>query len=258
MKNNLKKFSKLFVIVMLLASMFTVKVNAASYITIQNNTVYTIKTNRHYNSSTYSYTQNKTLYKMVLSADSAVNFKWAGNTGGRLNINIYADAAETKSVGYVSVSGSSGHFIHALGKGTYYIRMYDGTSDSGYTATSKVRIIITAATKINKNNYCRANAISLAKNTTVQIAQTPNYDYVRWYKIKLTSAQVINVYTNKGMGYLVRLYDSKLNSLSCASGTKQVTTQDKQPKGTYYIKVSAYGLFGSYDRKGAFIALKWK
>ena len=256
MKNNLKKLSKLFLIVMMMASMFTVRVNAASYPTVKSNTVITIKTNKHWNGS--EYVQNSTLYKMTLSADSAVNFKWAGNTGGRLTINIYADAAESKSCGYVSTDGKSGHFYHALGKGTYYIRMYDGSTDYSYTATSKVRIIITPATKINKNNYCRANAISLAKNTTVSIAMTPHYDYVRWYKITLSAAAVINVYTNKNGGSYIYLYDSKLNSLSCTRGTKQVTTQDKQPKGTYYIKVGMYSTFGTYDRKGFYLALKWK
>ena len=254
-----KKALVLLLVLATLVSVIALPAEAAtSSITVTSGKTYSLKTNYSYNSSG-DRVKNKTYYKLTLDADSVVKVAWSKNTADKASIIFYSNSARDKTVRYVNTyEKTSGSENLALKKGTYYLDMYDGYSNSDYTATTKVTITVTPATEINKSNYCKAKASSLSKDTYVTVAQTPNYSYARWYKIKLTAKQVVTIYTNDNMGYKVRLYDASMNRISCTSGSKKVVSQDKLASGTYYIYVTDTTSFSGQGRLGEYIRLKWK
>lgn len=254
---HVRKLIVLLLVIATLATVLALPAEAAS-ITVTSGKTYSLKTDYSYNSNG-DRVKNNTYYKLTLDADSVVKVAWSKNSANKANIIFYSNSARDKTVRYVNTTDkASGSENLALKKGTYYLDMYDGYSNSGYTATTKVTITVTPVTEINKTNYCKAKAASLSKDTYVTVAQTPNYSYARWYKIKLTAKQVVTIYTNENMGYNVRLYDSSLNRISCTAGSKKVVSQDKLAAGTYYVYVIETSYFGGQGRLGEYIRLKWK
>ena len=138
----------------------------------------------------------------------------------------------------------------ALDKGTYYFRIWSNNN--------KGRVKYTFEKGMFSKNYCLSKAQFLNKNKTVRIVQTRNNHYYRWYKLVLKKKQAITYFTNSGNSIV--LYDEDLNVIDCeraGSESPKYFTSTKQPKGTYYARVS-WGTDYSFKYVGACITFKWK
>ena len=212
------------------------------------------------NGYTYSLTlEGKYYYKMILEEDSMVQYTYTGNTAQRMNLCIYKDSKRKSIIYSYSPSAKSGSKYYALKKGTYYIDMHDGYSFlSDYTPTTKATVTVTPAKSLDKQNYCRAKAQVVKSNSTVKVAQTPSYDYVRWYKFTLAKAQKVTLITPNGFGSYLDIYSPTLQLYDVEYTSSQSVTRDKLAAGTYFIRVSANGNSYTNDRGGAAILFKWK
>jgi len=176
---------------------------------------------------------NMTIYRLKVTGETVVYFNWKNydtesNWGG---IFLYYDKACSSSVDLVSFSdSSSGKDALVLYSGTYYIKMYD------YNERTKVKITTKPATKLNQSSFCMANASSLKAGKKAEFAQTRKFNYSRWFKIKLTKAQVITFYGR--LGYYT-LFDKNSNEISCERRSDQYITSGSQAKGTYYLKIES-------------------
>lgn len=191
------------------------------------------------------------IYKLVLSSDSIVTVNWKDNKNDYGYAYLYPDTKCEESItDLIDYEGAAGTRFVALSKGTYYIRMYD------YAEKPTTQIKVTVQKAINKANYCRAKAIALKPNVTVKIAQTPDYNYDRWYKITLSKKKTVTITTNDEMADCIRLYDSKMREVECTSGSRKVITEDPIAKGTYFIRVSCGSYYNS-EYLGRYITMKW-
>lgn len=231
---------------------------ATTSTTITSGKTYYLKTNYRYDSDN-NRIKNKTYYKLTLSDDSVVKVYWTRNNANKASIDIYSNSARNKTVRYVSTTDkTSGSEYLALAKGTYYLNMYDGYTNYEYTATTRVTFTVTPVSEINKDNYCKSKAIYLKSDKWVTIAQTPNNSYARWYKMYLSSEQVVKIYTNASNAYSVSLYTSKLDRVDCESSSSLVKSKNKLASGYYYIYVQESTYFSGQGRLGDYIRLKWK
>ena len=142
----------------------------------------------NYNSGTY-------YYKLSLKEDSFVKVHWNGNADFDYYGYVYKDSNFTKSLGSIYANTATGDRYIALKRGTYYVKMYDGFSK---TPTVRVSFNVTTSASLDKGNYCASKAASLKASTKVTVAQTPNYNYTRWYKVKLTKNQKLTIYSSEG------------------------------------------------------------
>lgn len=167
---------------------------------------------------------------------------------GHLRINI----ADGGSFDYIFIKNTRGgdkyKYLYNRGrygvdKGTYYIYADE------YADLQKFKYTYTKAPV--ESNYTRATAKSLAKNTRKQIAQTWNYCFTRWYKIRLTAKQQINVKVNGGL--CVDLFNSKGILIEGNKYTNEngytLTSKKVLPAGTYYIAVDEDSDDYRYDYK---------
>lgn len=195
-------------------------------------------------------------YKYVLNDDALVEINYAYNNAGRVGVAIYSDKNMSKFVASFYPSDVSGKQFYALQKGTYYINMYEGSQYWSGTPTAKVKIASTPASSINKDNYCRKKAQTITAKKWVKVVQSPNYDYDRYYLIKLTKTQKINIDVPAGDTYDFRIYEGKtLNSVSLSRGKQTITSENKYAAGTYILVISS-GSFNTY-RTGYFYQFKW-
>lgn len=256
---RIRRLLALMLALVMTLSFSTVSVSAATtYPAITSGTAIALKTDKNYNSKTGKSTQNATTYKLTLATDSKVVINWSNNASKKAVIGIYLTASESKTIRFLSPETASGSEVLALARGIYYVHMYDGYSNSSYTAKAKVKFTVTDAAKFNKTNFCRAKALSVAKKTGVTVLQTPNYDYCRWYKIKLDAKQYIRIQQlKKGPGSFT-VYNSNMDIVSMTSD--YATGLDKSKAtcaaGTYYIRVNRVGSY-TYNRKGDYIYFKW-
>lgn len=115
-------------------------------------------------------------------------------------------------------------------------------------------------TKIEQpSNYLPEKAISLKKGKKVKICQTPDYNFNRWFKIKLTKKQAITI-----VGDSVEVFDEnflsydthdvgEFDDYSTDPWSKYTqVTDDKLEPGTYYLCSTAP------DRGYCYRALYWK
>jgi len=195
-------------------------------------------------------------YKLVLKEDSLCKFAYSNNNDLASDIDIYLDSKRSKVVKYNFIKKKSGNLYVVLKAGTYYIDMYDGYTAS--KATTVVTFTSTAVTKVNKNNYCRAKALSLASGKYAQVAQSPMYDYTRWYKIKVPKTKKIVFNAPAGGASSIYVYSTDLTRYytDYNSDNTKATTEEKLPAGYYYVYIPSYGSY----RQGAcgqFISFKW-
>jgi hypothetical protein len=202
-------------------------------------------------------------YKFTIKEDSVVTFNYT-NTGDYSVSAIYVYTDKNKKNNVDSLfksSAGSGKFFVTLKKGTYYVEMYDTWYGSRSATGSKVKVSWSAVSKINKDNYCRSKAIALKANTIAYVAQTPDNDYDRWYKIKLTKTQKVTILTPYGSNSMITLFSPNYQTytFNVADSTQKVTA-DKLPAGTYYVRVSTFRPSGSYTYNvlGRYLAFKWK
>ena len=170
-----------------------------------------------YSSSTDTYTEY--VYKVVVPST------------GHLRINVYnGDEYDYVCITKKKNADTTNGFYYNGGrygvdKGTYYLHTYEGT---------KFKYTFTAAPA--GTNFARARAVSLAKSTRKQIAQTPKYNYSRWYIAKITARQRINITVNGEMR--ARLVNSKgvsipMSSVDTSTGYR-LTSKKVLDIGTYY------------------------
>ena len=242
--NRFQKHLALLLTAMLLLAALPVAGLAASY------KVETLKLNQWYKLQEYS--SDMTIYKLRVSGETIVSFSWKGvkTNSNYSGVRIYHDKTCNDSIGYEDIDDtSSGSSAFVLYSGTYYIQMYDG-KESG-----KIRFSTKKASAINKSNYCLSKAITVKAGKKVEIAQTRNNNYYRWYRIKLSKTQTITF--NGIRKYDFTLYDSNLNTLSCSNRDDVCVTEGMQPKGTYYLAIERSDV--SYlKQKGDYIAFSWK
>ena len=195
-------------------------------------------------------------YKYVLDDDALVEINYAYNNSGRTYIGVYTDKNLSKYVASIYPSTASGKQFYALQKGTYYLDMYEGGQYWSGTPTAKVKITSTPASSINKDNYCRKKAQTITAKKWVKVVQSPNYEYDRYYLIKLTKTQKINIDVPAGSTYNFYIYEGKtLNSVSLSRGKQTITSENKYAAGTYILVIRA-GSFNTY-RLGDFYQFKW-
>lgn len=194
-----------------------------------------------------------TVYKLNLTADSIVTVQWKNNTAGEGSVYLCTDKSCDDSIySFVESSEVKGSGTIALSRGSYYFRMFEW-DDKPHT-----QVKITAQKATNQDNYCRARAIALQPNKVVKIAQTPDYNYSRWYRIQLPQKKTVTITTNDEKAEYISLYNSKMQYVSCASGSKTVISEDPLPKGTYFIRVTSFGRYDSINEYvGSYITMKW-
>ncbi len=210
----------------------------------------TLKLNQWYHLR--NYLDATTIYKLKVAGDTVVVFNWKNinREDDLAEIGIYRDNRCKDSIEYIALgkarSGSNGLLLYS---GTYYISMSDEYRQGQVKASTK------KAVTINKPNYCMGRAITVKAGKKVEIAQTKNDNYYRWYRIKLPKTQSI---TFSGLSeYTFTLYDRNLNEISCSDRGNVCVTQGLQPKGTYYLEVNRAYL-SELAQKGEYTAFSWK
>ena len=197
-----------------------------------------------------NYDNIKTIYKLALSADSIITIKRKGNDSGAAYVLFYTDKkCDGSSINDDYYSGTE---IFSLAKGTYYIKMYDDWSE--YT---NMQVKITVQKAVNQSNYCRAKAVSLKPNKTVKIAQTSDYCYDRWYRITLNTKKTVTITTDEHMAGYIRLYDSRMQKVTCTSGSRKVITEYPVKKGTYFVRVISPDDYDVGEYVGTYMTLSW-
>ena len=217
-----------------------------------------IKYNSWYSLKDYDYSGNYTLYKITVSTNMLLNFQVKNKKDAKeIYVRVFADKDCDEEIRNMSYNlGTHGIDGVALYKGTYYLRMFDDN------AKSQIKITKTKINNINKPNYTPSKAIQMTKNTRYEFIQTNKENYNRWYKIKLTKSQVINIYgevmDDWNYGFY-RLYDNNMNEIKCKfSYEKQmIKTIGKQKKGTYYLMFDWEG-FDTVGEQGRYYRIYWE
>lgn len=193
-------------------------------------------------------------YKITLKEDSLLALTYTNvSTWG--NIEVYKDSKMENYIRYFYPEGSGKYYL-ALKKGTYYFDISDGSSSVAPTGTVKFSVV--AATKINKDNYCRAKCVAVESYKVQKICQTPTYDYVRWYKFTIKSAKKVTLVTPEGYNSNFKIMSTNLQNYNLdLSGSTKLTTRDKLAAGTYYIYVYPCGSYRE-GVLGEYYTFKWK
>ena len=200
-------------------------------------------------------TAEKNIYTMKLSSDSVVTMSIRDNFTKETYLRIFSDRS-CKNLLFAMdyVIRDRGTTDWAFSKGTYYVRMYDDVKKT----TSQIRI--TAKKAVNRDNYCRAKAVSLPAKKQVKIADTADYNYDRWYKINLKKDQYIHLTIPDDDEEYFVLYDANLRHLDCTVSGNVIVTADKQRRGTYFIRVYSTGAswFDENAQLGKLLSLSWQ
>lgn len=192
-------------------------------------------------------------YKIKLTEDSLLALQYSNVTLSSY-VKVYKDAAMENNLEYTSIKGT-GRIDLALKKGTYYISMYEGYSG---TPTGKMKFSVVAATKINKENYCRAKCLAINAYAVQKICATPTQDYTRWYKFTIKTAKKVTIVTPEGNTYGFNILSTNLQKYNVdVTGSSKLTTRDKLAPGTYYIRVSEWGSYVE-GVSGKYFTFKWK
>jgi hypothetical protein len=200
--------------------------------------------------------KGKQFYKFTLKDDSLVQVSWTNNNNCS-DMIIYKDKTKNDYYSYIEFEGKKGKTFIALAKGTYYFDVFDYSSKP----TTTVKFNWTPASDYNKDkNYSVKTAKPLKADTIVHVVQVRKYDYYRWYKITLTKGQKLTIMAPYGNIDRPFVLNSKLDILdfnvTYDSAHKSYTSDEKLPRGTYYIAVPPS--FNSNFKVGYYVAFKWK
>jgi uncharacterized protein YxeA len=217
----------------------------------------TFKTLKNANTVSVTKSGDQAYYKFGITEDSLVHFSWTNATSERLEIAVYKDKAMKQRVKWFYPGTAKGDAYLALKKGTYYVEMYEGVYGST-VPTAKVKYTFAPVVKINQDNYCRAKAQTIKAGTTVKLAQTPQYDYVRWYKFSIPKAKKVAIKTPQGNNTYFDIYSTSLQRYNVEySGNVKMVTKDKLPAGMYFIRVMADNSY-IQDVLGTYIVFNWE
>ena len=193
-------------------------------------------------------------YKIKVPANGYIKIK-TNTTNHFFIYNSY------KKIGVNNVDSLGYTKIHyrVLPKGTYYILGPKGAKFNWSFIKTKTPA-----------NYCRFKASPLKKGKKITIVFNHNYEFARFYKIKLTSKKAITI-KQKGLDSDIgRFYNELelLDSKGCSVGflNSNTSPEDKEkrtrtlPAGTYYIVVdtSSHGYNGSSERMNHVCQIYWK
>lgn len=168
-------------------------------------------------------------YSLTLTKDCylEINLKSIQNDWSYADLYFYKkNGKKYEYVDDAYFNGADTKYI-ALKKGTYKVKNY---------YCKKVKISV--KTPELKANYCKSKAITLKKGSKVAVVQNRENGYNRWYKVKLTKKQVLKYVSLTGYNYNIRVYDSKLESISMIQDGKTYFSSKRLSKGTYYIVIT--------------------
>lgn len=209
-------------------------------------------------------------YTITVKKDCILQIDWknAGTTG---DTHVFMEFSAGQFF-YVQVDSYDG-VGKFLPSGTKKFVFTPGTyTFVPYQSEGKASVRLKTAAIVNEKNYRRGLAQTLKKNKTVVIEQTPDNNYGRWYKIKLTRPGKVKLYLNAGINYgyfeYIDLFDSNMKLYEYNRGLEMkqtglknsvvFTTTEKLKKGTYYIFVPGnYAGFLGSASPGTYQTLKW-
>lgn len=198
------------------------------------------------------YDEHKTIYKLKVSGETVLNYTWKNGKYGYLA--VYRDKDCEDRVISIDIEDAIGSSAFVLYSGTYYIKLYDD-----YERT-KIKFSTKKAATVNKPNYCLGKAITVKAGKKIEIAQTRNSNYTRWYRINLPKTKTITLSFTSNYYYIdeyFTLYDRNLNELYCTKRKGAYVTQGLQPKGTYYLKITLSSESGLMET-GDYLYFFWK
>lgn len=217
----------------------------------------------------YSNADQTTVYTISLSKATMLTFSMKNNTDKEeVSFTITKSKPGTSPVVYFvskKLNDKSSSFRCALPKGTFYLRV---KSDA---AKPKAKFKVSTANVDNKGNYSPATAIALKAGTKVTVAQLPMDDYMRWYRIKVSTKRALTVrvaldeYAGKDKPgdyiWSVRMFNRDLKYNYNNRGDKDSVTgvwkTPVVPAGTYYLCVVNQQFF-STSSAGKVITFWWK
>ena len=191
-------------------------------------------------------TSGKVLYEYTVDVDSLVEISFDYNISDEGGVRVYADKEMNCLLEVQFFFNTSGKVFTVLSEGTYYIDFYEDYSGR----TTKLKMTSTPASKYSKGNYCKAKAQSLEAKKWAKAVQTQEYEYCRWYEIKVPKTQKVTIHMPSGYIGNVFLFNSKITKkYELNTEWDIITTQNRIPAGTYYIVVHEYNLT-SYNNNG--------
>lgn len=199
-------------------------------------------------------TQGKVCYEYTVDVDSLIEINYAYNTSDEGGVIFYEDKEMVHDVDVRYFYNESGKVFVALNAGTYYVDIYENYNDR----TTKVKMTSTPASQYSQGNYCKAKAISLEKKQWAKAVQTRQYEYSRWYVIKVPKTQKVTIDCASGYMGSIYLFNSKCTKYYYTdfNGRTQTTT-NRVPAGTYYIAAHTYNI-GTYNQNvGVYYQFRW-
>ena len=201
---------------------------------------------KYKNAKTGEYTQVQ-YYTIQLSAPALLKFtvRTAGKPAGSISLyTTKSNLTKKKLAGVIK-----DQTVYALDEGTYYVRC-----DADCFRYSLTKAVF-------QTNFTPAKAVRLSAGKLLQVAQTREQFYERWYKIVLSKNQKITFRTNDIS--MLRLYDGELEEQPIANrakaGLAKYMTAAALPRGTYYLCVSyrVDKVSGSKYFGGQYIKVTW-
>lgn len=198
-------------------------------------------------------TSKSNYYKVVVKSEGYITLS-AKNTKGGV---AYFDFLNSKKKFFsdpqtvYSDYGNVSSIKVPVSKGTYYIRLQaDDYFDLGGYAYVKYKF-----TPIKqKTNYCTGRALTLKPGAYKKIYQTPDYSFDRYFKIKLTTAKRITVFS-KSEAEIFDVEGEQVDTTQATTTANLYKYKTKKLKaGTYYIAVQYNYL---YDITGIY-KVKWQ
>lgn len=241
---HLRRTLSLLVVLLLIASTLT-----AGGLAETVSKVITLKTDTWITATRHA--RQMPAYKLTLAQDSVVTVSWRNANKKSLFAWTYTNK-DCTGTNYCANNTStvSGTNEYALAKGSYYVQIYD------YNDNSQMRFTVSPVKKTGVTNYCAATAASLKAGKTVLVAQSADYNHARWFKVKLSKAKKLRVTTDPTVSNIT-IYNSKLDTVPCANRTGFIQSNEKLPKGTYYIKVAEFNAGSVYYHRGRVFRMKW-
>ncbi len=210
---------------------------------------------------TYTKVTKETYYKISVSGEGYITLSGKSSkssSGGYSYASMDCELLNSKKekVSYYSTdiyTYSGGNPTEtkkiAVSKGTYYIHVRSVSASGG----GANYILYTFKSIKQPTNYCVAKATTLKRATKTTVYQSQQYNFDRWYKIKLTKNQKVSItYSSSASDF--KLYNAEGEQISLDYSNKTYKSKIKLASGTYYICYRAMYNFTRTD----FTTFSWK
>ena len=253
MKYGYKKNLSVLIVMVLLVMVFSVPIVArAEDNTEWNYEVEPLKQNTWAPPSDNYEKDTRTIFNVNVGSQGKITFKLKDSGSSAILYTVLSDAKGTTYGKGPSAYISQGAYATtscAVAKGNYYLRVISGKCKYSFSAVK------------TQTNYSRQKAQKLKAGKLSKICFTWRRNYSRWYKISNPKKKKIKFFFNGDTDFEVydvrgRRLDVRMNG----SMSKYITT-DKQPKGTYFIRVmSDRSNSGNHSGNeiGKYVTVKWK